>query len=309
MFTFRFLHADFSDTDRLIWFFRALASGREDVPGFGLGELIYNLFRNCSPPLHESVGICSDASGDIAALCWLEPENECAFLVHPSYRNHPDEAALHAALLEFAVSNLNRITPVLANPIGLTIDRNDKHDAKILTSLGLRTDGEIQHLTFRATAKDSIAPPALPAGFRFTDMSDESLLDERVALVKSVWPEHTLDVERYRSVRTAPIYRADLDLAIADSEDRLLAFATCWFDPVTNVGQLEPVGTHPDARGKGLGKAIVQHASHRLFDLGAERVFINCFAKNDAGRALYFASGYELAAEWQWWYIQTGANT
>ncbi len=55
----------------------------------------------------------------------------------------------------------------------------------------------------------------------------------------------------------------------------------------TGVGHLSSIAVHPDARGRGLGKAVTAALSRRLFADGCDVVTLGMYASNTAGRALY----------------------
>ena len=65
-----------------------------------------------------------------------------------------------------------------------------------------------------------------------------------------------------------------LDL-VAMAPDR--TFAACclfWLDEENAVGQIEPVGTHPDYRRRGLGRALIEEGLRRLRALGATTAYV-----------------------------------
>ena len=301
MFTTRFYRPDHQDSARVLDFIRSLSADPTEIPGFGIGEFCYTAYRDLNPPMSETLGICTDDSAEIVALCWLEPECEVGLSIAPNLKHGPHLATLYRHLFDVAQTGLRALTPGLTQSIGTTIATDDNVDITVLTAIGLQTAGDIRHHTFRALPGAPIAEPALPDGYRFVAIEDASRYEQRIALVKSVWPEHTLDQRRYHQLREAPFYRPDLDLCVQTDAGQLVAFALGWLDPENRTCQFEPIGTHPDHRGKGIGKALVQHASLLARSMGADRLYINCYAKNDAGNALYTAAGYDLVRRWQWW--------
>lgn len=307
MFTTTFYRQEHQDSTRVLDFIRSLFFDSADIPGFGIGEFCYTAYRDLTPPMCETLGICTDETDQIVALCWLEPEREIAFSIHPQLAEGPHLPDLYRHLFAFAEAGLRKITPDLTKPIGITIDSRNQTEGDLLTAIGLRTTGEIRHHTFRALPETRFPEPSLPSGYRFVAITDESQFEARIALAKEVWPENLLDQKRYRSVRTAPFYRSELDVCVQSEEGILVAFALGWFDPENRTCQFEPVGTRPDHRGKGIGKALVQHASLLARAAGAGRLYINCFATNDAGNALYASAGYDLVGRWQWWEFSSAA--
>jgi ribosomal protein S18 acetylase RimI-like enzyme len=72
---------------------------------------------------------------------------------------------------------------------------------------------------------------------------------------------------------------------------RLLACAADT-SAATGVGHLSAIAVHPQARGRGLGKAVVAALSRRLLDEGCDVVALGMYADNTVGRALYDALGF-----------------
>lgn len=70
------------------------------------------------------------------------------------------------------------------------------------------------------------------------------------------------------------------------------AFTVSWHDALNRIGLLEPVGTHPDHRRIGLGKALVLHAMHQMKAAGMTHATVANAGTNAASRALYKACGF-----------------
>ena len=60
----------------------------------------------------------------------------------------------------------------------------------------------------------------------------------------------------------------------------------------TGVGHLSSIAVHPDARGRGLGRAVTAALTRRLFCEGCDLVTLGMYATNTAGRAMYDALGF-----------------
>lgn len=60
----------------------------------------------------------------------------------------------------------------------------------------------------------------------------------------------------------------------------------------TGVGHVSSIAVHPDARGRGLAKAVTAALTRQLLDDGNDLVTLGMYASNAAGRAVYDALGY-----------------
>lgn len=92
-------------------------------------------------------------------------------------------------------------------------------------------------------------------------------------------------------VRTTWPYRADLDCVAEAADGSFACFCLAWLDEETRVGELEPVGTHPDHRRRGLGTAVCRFALQRLREEGAERAVVYSVEGFGGGTALYESLG------------------
>jgi GNAT superfamily N-acetyltransferase len=61
----------------------------------------------------------------------------------------------------------------------------------------------------------------------------------------------------------------------------------------TGVGHVSSIGTHPDARGRGLGAAVTAALIRALLVEGCDVVTLGMYATNTAGRALYDRLGMQ----------------
>jgi len=78
----------------------------------------------------------------------------------------------------------------------------------------------------------------------------------------------------YEELQKAPDYRKDLDLYVIGPDGMYVACCIVWYDSYNRAGILEPVGTHPDFRGHGLGKEVVLEGIRRAAALGADKVWV-----------------------------------
>lgn len=91
-------------------------------------------------------------------------------------------------------------------------------------------------------------------------------------------------------------YDGARDLFVRSPDDRGASACTIWFDPVNGVGLFEPVATHPDFQGKGLGKAVMTEGLRRMKAAGMQRAVVGFDPTNVAALALYTAMGFGASA-------------
>jgi len=168
--------------------------------------------------------------------------------------------------------------------------RCDTARSQLLTELGwTRTDAP-PYVLNRAPLVD-LPDPTLPDGYRIRAARgpDEAaaLAEIHVAAFGATWRP-----ELYRRYMTAPGYAAEREFVVVASDDTFAAFTVTWHDALNRTGLLEPVGTHPDHRRRGLGKALVLHAMHQMKAAGMTHATVANAGTNEASRALYQACGF-----------------
>jgi len=135
-----------------------------------------------------------------------------------------------------------------------------------------------------------LGTPALVPGYRLGWVAGEEDVLARVTAHQAAFAPSDLSVDKYRRVRRTWPYRADLD-RIAIAEDGAVgSFCTAWLDERNASGLLEPVGTHPDHRRRGLATAVCLDALRALRDAGARTAQVG--TASAAARAAYLAAGF-----------------
>ena len=94
-----------------------------------------------------------------------------------------------------------------------------------------------------------------------------------------------------------------LDLAVADGRvvGTLIAGWDGW------RAHLYRLAVHPQARRRGIGRALLARAADRLTALGATRIDAMVLEGNDLGQALWRAEGFRLQDDWRRWVRPVGS--
>ena len=140
---------------------------------------------------------------------------------------------------------------------------------------------------------EPIEDAPLPDGYRVRHVAGEVDLERRVEVHRAAWHPSKFTLPAYRTLRTLPPYREELDLVVEAPDGSFAAYALAWLDEENGVGELEPVGTHPEHQRLGLGKAVCLEACRRLGDAGADTAIVYSVHGYHAGR-LYESAGFEV---------------
>lgn len=110
----------------------------------------------------------------------------------------------------------------------------------------------------------------------------------------------TFSATAYESLRASPVYRPDLDLVVVAPDGALVANCICWADERSGIGTFEPMGTHPDFRGRRLARALLAEGLRRLRGLGLRRARISTAHFNTSAISAYSSIFQPLDRSF-WW--------
>jgi GNAT superfamily N-acetyltransferase len=135
--------------------------------------------------------------------------------------------------------------------------------------------------------------PVLPGGFRFRN-ADEGGPEAAVLAHLDAWHPSTYSAQAYEGVRRTPAYRGDLHVLLEAPDGTMAASAIMWLDEANKTAEFEPVGTHPDYRRRGLGRALLLHGMHLARDAGASHMTVACLGApgHPRARGLYYSVGF-----------------
>jgi GNAT superfamily N-acetyltransferase len=113
----------------------------------------------------------------------------------------------------------------------------------------------------------------LSDGYRLLSMAEENDIEKRREIFGRSFdhedPKEWPSAFSYRELQRAPDYHLDNDFVIVAPDGTYAACCIVWFDELNRIAHLEPLGTHPDHRRKGLAKQIQFAAFRRAKELGA----------------------------------------
>jgi ribosomal protein S18 acetylase RimI-like enzyme len=127
---------------------------------------------------------------------------------------------------------------------------------------------------------------SLPPGFRITSLAEHGHFPERIDLENKVWSA-SLDEAWFRGKSSAPSYSFEWDLVVISPEDRMVAQSLVWLYPKIQSGEIDPLGTHPEFRKRGLSKALVLECFKRMHDSGLHYAYIASEAQDQVVSHVY----------------------
>lgn len=267
------------------------------------GDVVWRLYQNLATTPEDAMRVISDETGQAVALVeMLRPDS--------FYAHMPAGAADLAEVLRFAAEMAERELRAVEPAGGEAPPAQFETEvlsvqgpgAGILRGLGFAPAGEPTYRLNGQPLGDDLPAPGLRDGATIRAVRDDRAdLQARVDLHRDVWAPSKFSPEGYERLRTKPMYRPDLDLVVETAEGELASYCIAWWDPVTRIGEFEPVGTAERFRGRGYGKAVLREGMRRIRALGGEyATVINTMdARGEASRYLYASAGFTTIATFE----------
>ena len=130
----------------------------------------------------------------------------------------------------------------------------------------------------------------LPGGYRIRPVHGHTEIQAYVNLVCAVFGSNWMTESWRMRTLAHPAYRPEIDLGVANAENILVGFCGCWV--WQDIGQIEPLGLHPDYQGLGLGWALERAACEALQSQGAQLVYVDHGSTNTKAIALSRKTGF-----------------
>ena len=144
-------------------------------------------------------------------------------------------------------------------------------------------------LRFRREVPQTSPRYPLPEGFSIRPSLDSETVSYRRLVDVVFSPRWMTDSWRMRLLQH-PSYVQDLDLVAVSPEDELVGFCSGW--QRADVGQIEPLGVHPDYQGKGLGRALEAAMFDAMQRRNVSSVYVDHGSGNEKAIALSQKAGF-----------------
>jgi ribosomal protein S18 acetylase RimI-like enzyme len=242
------------------------------------GDLAWQLFHMLGDyPTGDLVRLWEDGD-DLAGFA-------LAYLPFGGFEVQIRDEALAPAMLDWAAAQLRREDEKRA--LFTMVNEYEAERIALLEQRGFERSG-VWHYVERVL-DEPIPPPDVPEGFVIRTVGIAEA-EARANLLAAAF-EAPPFAERYRRFMQQPAYDLVVDLVAAAPDGRLAAFAQTWIDPLSKTGEFEPVGTAPDFRRLGLGKALLLDGLRRMQARGMERAFVIVEGEEAAAVELYRSVG------------------
>ncbi|MBN6057733.1 GNAT family N-acetyltransferase, partial [Nonomuraea sp. RK-328] len=258
------------------------------------GDLAWGRFQHTGRE-HEWPTRLWRADGRTPAWGWVQPPGSLDLAVDP-------------ARPELAGEVLEWFAALVPGGRSVTVLDTEEHLAAALRAAGYRPADDGPFFTRLVRDLDGLPEPAPPAGFRLRAVG-EADVPGRVAVHRAAFHPSRVTEESYRAVRAAWPYRADLDWIAEAPDGEVAAYCLVWLDEARRVAEIEPTGTLPARRRRGLARAVCLAALRAAREAGAEHAVVSPRGDDayPAPGRLYRSMGFVPAARTVTW-VMTGAG-
>lgn len=185
----------------------------------------------------------------------------------------------------------------------------DSEAQALLRERGYVEDPEHSWIALNSRTLEQIEAPRLPDGYVHRTVADyDGDLAKRVRVHQRSWAElgTRVSLETYPGVMSTWPYRPDLDFVLEADDGAPASFALGWYDEANRTAELEPLGTDPAYRRRGLGRALLLLALGRFRDVGATTALVA--SRGDCAhplpRILYRSVGFRELSR-QCWFVRS----
>lgn len=180
-----------------------------------------------------------------------------------------------------------------------TIEGNSVREL-LLSELGYKKGETFMYLRLRPV--DLPVPDVgCPESYEIRSVRGRSDYDQLARVTRLVFGHgEWFNAEIYERITRCSFYKQDLDLVAVAPDGTFASFCTFRMDPISQITNLEPVGTHPNYRKLGLAKALIFEGLRRAIRYNPTLFYVGA-ANTPAANQLYDSVGYtEKLAEYCW---------
>jgi ribosomal protein S18 acetylase RimI-like enzyme len=188
-------------------------------------------------------------------------------------------------------------------PLTLRISCRDNYPSRIalLNMSGFISQPE-RTLHLERSLHAPIPTPHLPPGYTLRHVQGEHEVEALAALHCAAFGAEFMTAERRLAMMRAPEYDPELDLVIEGPRGDLVAYCCCGVSAQENaltgrrMGYTDPIGVHPDYRGRGLARALLTDGFRQLKAHGMDWATLSTGNWNERMIDTAGSVGYRIAA-------------
>jgi len=264
-----------------------------DMTSLRVGDLAWLARHHTHRELSLDIRLWESGHGELVGWTFFRSKGEFNVFVAPGTAEDDLLDEMLGVIEESAVRSVDAgDVPVSLYTYGIDLARSaeDRALASALERRGFQRMPSTGGLLERSL--DRLPEPARVPGYRLEAVRSPAQVVGRVEAGRAAFAPSDLTLEKYQRVRRTWPYQPELDRIVTTEEDGVVvAFCTAWLDEQNVSGLLEPVGTHPAHRRRGLASAACLDALRALREAGARTAQVGY--ETEAALATYRSIGFE----------------
>ena len=193
---------------------------------------------------------------------------------------HPDYRFIEGEMLKWVIDDWSKGKSEIVTYIYV----HDTSRIRLLDKFYFDCQGVVG-VDYRYHLENYVDSAKLEDKLRIESFSESYDFESRIESERLTFRRDSLNREWFETKAIAPGYSSDWDLAIVSPDGQVAAFCVAWLDEKNSIAEIDPVGTHPDYRKRGLAKALLTDCFMRLNRYGIKKAQIQGFS--EPANALY----------------------
>jgi mycothiol synthase len=181
-----------------------------------------------------------------------------------------------------------------ALPYWLECRTDDDDTAALAAALGFALASD-RYVGLEQSLDSTTLPARPPAGIALRQLAGHGEAAAYAELHRAAFGTGSMTGEWRARMLQMPQYRADLDLVAVNHDGRLAGFVVGWLDPARSIGQVEPLGVHPEFTRRGVSEALLGEILARFRGHGATLARVETEPANLAAIRAYQRAGFRAA--------------
>ncbi|MHA2175536.1 MAG: GNAT family N-acetyltransferase [Candidatus Hodarchaeales archaeon] len=161
----------------------------------------------------------------------------------------------------------------------------------LLHEMGFQFENLYGYYRIRSS-KEPIPTHKCPDGFKIRAIEKEDYEQQALLIQRVFGHGEWFNAEVLDWLANCSFHVPELDLIAVTPDNTIASFCTFRMDPHSKIVSLEPMGTNPDYRKLGLGKAILTEGIRRTMKYNPPFFYIDGAASTPAANRLYDVTGF-----------------
>jgi ribosomal protein S18 acetylase RimI-like enzyme len=229
----------------------------------------------------------------------VDKSNNMVFDFLKGFLNNTLEDQLVRMATEFVQENLQILEESF---LEMSVREEDEKRIAMLTRNGFRPQAATT-LTYGLSTNHLQAEVEPPAGYKIRQFKGETELQELVMLHQAAFQNNKMNVEERSAFMNSPVYDPVLDIVVVSPDDKLVGYAICTIDKLSNHlsgqmnGSIKLIAVHPDHQRKGLGTCLVNRCLKLISLYEMEQVYLDASSENIAMQKTALKTGFQMTGK------------